>query len=139
MDLAREYLHSRRGYRLGTWCCWLRIYEGATGDAPVVVCSEPSEVGSSGMTEVSPYLAAEVLEEYFVENLPDLPRPMLWIEHRPGRGRSPERYRLLTFPSYIPQYEGAGFIRRVTLGTPRREKLSAAEVAALTGESASGI
>ena len=133
MDLAREYLHSRRGYRFGTSCCWLRIYEGAPGDAPVVVCSEPSEVGSSGLAEISPYLAAEVLEEHFAGSLPDLPCPMLWIEHRPGRRHVPDRYRLLTFPSYVPQCEGAGFIRRVTLGSPSREDLSAAEVAALTG------
>lgn len=137
MDLAREYLHNRRGYRFGTWCCWVRIYEGSPGDAPVVVCSEPLEVGGSLMSGTSEYLAAEVVEEHFAGRLPDLPRPMIWIEHHPGRRRqSSDDYRLLTFPSYTPKCEGAGFVRRVTLGSPRREKLSAAEVAALTGESA---
>jgi hypothetical protein len=67
--------------------------------------------------------------------LPDLPRPLLWIEHRPPRRRrGPGRYTLLTFPSYSPRQVGAGFVRRVTLGPSRREDLTPDEVAILTGE-----
>jgi hypothetical protein len=65
--------------------------------------------------------------------LPDLPRPLLWIEHRPARRRRGlGRYALLTFPSYRPRHVGAGFVRRVTLGAPTREPLSPEETVILT-------
>jgi hypothetical protein len=79
-------------------------------------------------------LAAEVIRDRFASGLPDLPRPVLWIEHRPSRrGRGPGRYALLTFPTYTPRLEGAGFVRRITLGTPRREPLTLREAKILTG------
>ena len=64
--------------------------------------------------------------------LPDLPRPLLWIEHRPARRRGPGKYFLHSFPSYQPKTVGAGFVRRVTLGTSRREPLTPPEAAILT-------
>jgi hypothetical protein len=80
-------------------------------------------------------LAAEVIRDRFASGLPDLPRPVLWIEHRPSRRRrGPGRYTLLSFPTYRPRLEGAGFVRRVTLGPPRREPLTPYEVAILTGK-----
>ena len=79
-------------------------------------------------------LAAEVILEHFVDGLPDLPRPLLWIEHRPARRRGPGRYTLLSFSSYHPRPAGAGFVRRVTLGAPTREQITPLEVAILTGE-----
>lgn len=94
----------------------------------MVVCEEI--VGVSGTSE---YLAAEVIREHFPGGLPDLPRPLLWIEHRPARRRGPGRYALLTFSSYAPRPEGVGFTRRVTLGPARRESLAPYEVAVLTG------
>jgi len=130
----REYIHHRQGYRFGAGCCWVRIYEGGAGDAPVVVCEAMPEVGAFDVSEMSEYLAAEVVREYFTRGLPDLPRPLLWIEHRPARRRGSGRYTLLTFPSYIPRLVGVGFIRRVTLGAPSREPLTAGEVRSLTGE-----
>ncbi len=42
------------------------------------------------------------------------------------------KFFLHTFPSYSPKLVGAGFVRRVTLGIPRRETISPAEAAALT-------
>jgi hypothetical protein len=74
-----------------------------------------------------------VILEHFAGGLPDLPRPLLWVEHRPARRRGPGRYTLLTFPSYRSRPAGVGFVRRVTLGAPRREPLSPEEVAILTG------
>ncbi len=133
MDLKHEYIHQRPDYRFGTRCCWIRIYEGDAGDAPVVVCEEMPEIG--GVAEMSGYLAAEVVREHFSSRLPNLPRPLLWIEHRPGRKRrGPGRYYLLTFPSYRPRPEGMGFVRAMTLGNPRREPITAEEVAVLTGK-----
>lgn len=132
MDLTAEYIHQRRGYRFGTHCCWVRVYRGAAGDAPVVVCQELRD-GSALVSEMSEYLAAEVVRGHFPDGLPDLPRPLLWIEHRPARRRGPGRYRLVSFFSYTPRPAGAGFVRREKLGTPTgRETLTAREVAILT-------
>lgn len=132
MRLTQEYIHNRRGYRFGTRCCWVRIYLGESGDAPVVICEEFREEGAF-VYEVSEYLAAEVIRDHFPEGLPDLPRPLLWIEHRPARRRGPGRYRLITFGTYTPIPVGAGFVRREKLGSPlRREPLSVEEVATLT-------
>jgi hypothetical protein len=138
VNLAREYMHQRSGYRLGTGCFWVRIYQGEPGDAPVVVCSPSMEIGcADDASEASRYLAAEVIREFFVGKLPDLPRPLLWIVHRPGRRqRGPGRYYLLCFASYHPKPEGLGFVKRVSLGAPEREPLTPEEVAVLIGEEA---
>ena len=132
MNHTHEYLHHRTGYRLGGGCCWIRIYTGAEGDAPVVVCEELPRVGDGATEEVSGFLAAETIREHFSDGLPDLPRPLLWIEHRPARRRGPGKYFLHTFPSYRPRTVGAGFVRRVTLGPSRREPLNPWEVVILT-------
>ncbi|CAN5590283.1 hypothetical protein BH24ACT22_BH24ACT22_01720 [soil metagenome] len=134
MNLAAEYIHNRRGYRFGTHCCWVRVYRGEPDDAPVVVCEELRD-GDAFVYELSEYLAAEVIRQHFPGGLPDLPRPLLWIEHRPTRKRGQGRYRLVSFDSYTPVSVGAGFVRREKLGAPiHRELLTAKEVAALTKE-----
>lgn len=130
--LTREYIHNRQGYRFGTQCCWVRIYRGDSGDAPVVICEELRDSGVR-ISELSEYLAAEVIRHHFPEGLPDLPRPLLWIEHRPSRRRGPGRYRLVSFASYTPRPAGVGFVRRETLGSSvHREPLDPGEVAILT-------
>ena len=128
-----DYIHQGECYRYGVGWARIRIYPGETAaDAPVILCSELPEDRGDGMVE---RLAAEVIRDRFTDSLPDLPRPLLWIEHRPSRrGRGPGRYALLTFPTYRPRLVGAGFVRRVTLGAPRREPLTPREVAVLTGE-----
>ena len=98
----------------------------------MVICEEVPGSGAS-VSEMSSQLAAEVIRDHFAGGLPDLPRPLLWIERRPARRGRRERYFLLTFPSYTPKPEAPGFVRRVTLGPPEREPLAAEEVAALTG------
>jgi hypothetical protein len=128
-----DYIHQGGCYRYGVGWARIRIYPGeTTGDAPVILCSELPEDRGDEMVE---RLAAEVIRDRFTDSLPDLPRPLLWIEHRPSRrGRGPGRYALLTFPPYRPRLEGVGFVRRVTLGAPRREPLTPREVAVLTSE-----
>lgn len=130
MNLTHEYLRHRQGYSFGAGCCWIRIYEGEPGDAPVVVCEELPEAGSTRVSEMSSQLAAEVIAEHFAGGLPDLPRPVLWIEHHPRR-RGPGRFFLISFPCYDPRPEGIGFVRRMTLGVPTREPLTPTEVAIL--------
>jgi hypothetical protein len=134
VNLTHEFIRHRKGYAFGAGCCWIRVYEGEPGDAPVVVCEELSQVSDARVEEMSAQLAAEVIAEHFTDTLPDLPRPLLWIQHRPARRRGPGHYALLTFPSYRPHLAGAGFMRRVTLGPPRRDHLTAEEVAVLTGK-----
>ncbi|MGF1471197.1 MAG: hypothetical protein ACFB50_05555 [Rubrobacteraceae bacterium] len=132
MRLTQEYIHNRRGYRFGTYCCWVRVYRGEPGDAPVVICEELRD-GGVLVSEISEYVAADVIRAHFPEGLPDLPCPLLWIEHRPSRKRGPGRYRLVSFSCYTPRPAGVGFLRREKLGSSsRREHLSAEEVAVLT-------
>ncbi len=138
MNLTHEYIRHRSGYSFGAGCCWIRIYEGEPGDAPVVVCEELPEFGGANVAEMAEQLAAEVITEHFADGLPELPRPLLWIEHRPARRRGPGRYALLDFPSYSPLPRGAGFIRRVTLGAALREPLTPGEVVILTDEEVRG-
>lgn len=134
MNLTAEYIHHRLGYRFGAQCCWVRVYRGESGDAPVVVCEELRD-SRGRISEVSERLAAEVIRNHFPGGLPDLPHPMLWIEHWPSRRRGPGRYRLVSFSSYTPRPAGAGFVRREALGAPvHREPLTPEEVAVLTGD-----
>ncbi len=127
-----DYIHQGGCYRYGVGWARIRIYTSDTqGDAPVVLCSELPENAGDGMVE---RLAAEVVRDRFAGGLPDLPRPLLWIEHVPPRRKGIGKYFLLTFPAYEPRAEGAGFVRRVTLGPPTRERLTPREVEALTGE-----
>lgn len=135
MEPLHDYVHQGRGYRRGVGWCRVRIYAAPTpGDAPVVLCTDL--FGGEG-ADVAPFLAAEVVRERFAGGLPELVRPVLWIEHHPPRRRGPGRYFLLTFPGYEPRSAAAGFVRRLTLGDPVREPLTPAEVALLTGEDAS--
>jgi hypothetical protein len=70
VKLAREYMHHRSDYRFGSSCYWVRIYEGEPGDAPVVLCSPSTEIGSTDAdTEASRCLAAEVVREFFADGL----------------------------------------------------------------------
>ena len=133
MEPLYDYIHQGGCYRYGVGWCRIQIYLGeSAGDAPVVLCSELPQDRSDEMVE---RLAAEVIRDRFSSGIPDLPRPVLWIEHRTSRrGRGSGRYTLLTFPTYRPRLVGAGFVRRVTLGSPWREPLSPREVAILTGE-----
>ncbi len=134
MNLTAEYIHHRLGYRFGAQCYWVRVYLGENGDAPVVVCEELRDSGVC-ISDVSEYLAAEVIRDHFSDGLPDLPHPLLWIEHRPSRRRGLGRYRLVSFSSYTPRPTGAGFVRREKLGAPvHREPLDPKEVAVLTGD-----
>ena len=127
-----DYIHQGAGYRYGVGWARIRIYAGeSSSDAPVVLCSELPENAGDGMVE---RLAAEVVRDRFGDGLPDLPRPLLWIEHVPPRRKGTGKYFLLTFPTYHPRSEGAGFVRRFTLGSPSRERLTPREVEALTGE-----
>lgn len=132
MALTHEYIRHRSGYSFGAGAAWIRIYRTRSNDAPVVVCEEVPGVESESADEMASELAAEVVDEHFSDGLPDLPVPMLWIEYRPPRRHGPGKYSLLTFPSYTPRLAAAGFTRRLTLGPPKRTRLTPREAASLT-------
>lgn len=135
MGLTREYLHHLSGYGLGACCYWISVYDGEPGDAPVVVCSaleSASRRKTAEPEEASRYLAAEVIEHGLSRGLPNLPRPLLWIERR--RDAPGDRYYLLDFPGYRPLPTRPGFVRAPALESPARMRLTADEVATLTGE-----
>ena len=48
------------------------------------------------------YLAAQVIRNHFPGGLPDLPRPLLWIEQRLTFEGDPQEYSLVSFPFYRP-------------------------------------
>jgi hypothetical protein len=132
MNLLQEYIHHSRGYRFGSRCCWIRLYASEPSSVPVVVCEEIPEIGVN-IREAAEYMAAEVIAEHFPDGLSNLPRPILWIEHRPSRRRSgPGQYFLLDFPSYHPRPAAVGFVRPLTLGHPKRVELDIKEVLSLT-------
>ncbi|MGH3088047.1 MAG: hypothetical protein ACRDSJ_12100 [Rubrobacteraceae bacterium] len=131
MPLTHEYIRHRAGYSFGSGAAWIRIYRARPSDAPVVVCEEVSGIGGASVDEMSSQLAAEVVKEHFPNGLPNLPVPLLWIEHRPPRRRGSGKYFLLTFQSYEPRPVAAGFTRRISLGPPKREPLTPGEAASL--------
>jgi hypothetical protein len=133
--LIQDYVHRLNGFRCGGGVCRVRIYRGeGPEDAPVVICSElPGKPGeeAANIRLWAEYLAGEVIRDHFPAGLPNLPRPLLWIEQRLTFEGDPQEYSLVSFPFYRPRPAGLGFDRRVTLGTPRREPISAEDVARL--------
>lgn len=100
----------------------------------MVICSElPAEPGAqaANITLMAGYLAAQVIREHFPSGLPDLPRPLLWIEQRFTFEGDPQEYSLISFPFYRPRPTSPGSGERATLGTSRREPIGAKEVASL--------
>ncbi|TCJ19935.1 hypothetical protein E0L93_03005 [Rubrobacter taiwanensis] len=133
--LARDYICRMEGFRCGGGVCRIRIYRGERlGDAPVVICSELAGEEVANISLLAEYIAGEVICEHFPGGLPDLPRPLIWIEQHFTFEGDPREYSLVSFPFYRPRPDGLGFDRRMVLGTPRRETITAAEVAALVGE-----
>ena len=63
--------------------------------------------------------------------LPDLARPLLWIEQRLIFEGDPQEYSLASFPFYRPGAAGLDLDGHVVLGTPRREQNGAEDVAHL--------
>jgi hypothetical protein len=91
-----DYIHQGAGYRYGVGWARIRIYAGeSTSDAPVVLCSELPENAGEGMVE---RLAAEVVRDRFGDGLPELPRPLLWIEHVPPRRKGARQI----LPAHLP-------------------------------------
>jgi len=133
--LTHDYGHRLNGFRCGGGVCRIRIYRGeGPGDAPVVICSELPDGPDEEAANIrlwAEYLAGEVIRGCFPAGLPNLPRPLLWIEQYLTFEGDPQEYSLVSFPFYRPRPAGLGFDGHVVLGTPRREPIGAEDVVRL--------
>lgn len=123
------------GFRLGGGVCRIRIYRGhEPGDAPVVICSElPDDPGepAANIRLLAEHIAGEVVRRHFPEGLPNLPRPLIWIEQYLTFEGDPLEFVLVDFASWRPRPAGLGTDGHFALGTARREKISGNEVRGL--------
>jgi hypothetical protein len=133
--LTHDYVHRLNGFRCGGGVCRIRIYRGeGSGDAPVVICSELPDGPDEEAANIrlwTQYLAAEVIRDCFPRGLPNLPRPLLWIEQYLTFEGDPQEYSLVSFPFYRPRPAGLGLDDHVVLGAPRREPIGAEDVTRL--------
>ena len=131
MNLTYEYIRHRRGYSFAAGCCWIRIYEGEAATPPW--SSARSCRGRwAGVAEMAEQLAAEVILEHFTGGLPELPRPLLWVEHRPARRRGPP-LRAPHLPLLSSEANGPGLRAARHSGRPAPRSTFPEEVAILTG------
>jgi hypothetical protein len=120
------------GFRLGGGSCRIRIYRGdGPGDAPVVICSEmPDKPGepAANIRLLAEHIAGEVVRRHFPEGLPNLPRPLIWIERYLTFEGDPLEFALVDFAFWRPRPAGLGTDGRVALGTARRESITGEDV-----------
>jgi len=130
MHLAADYIRpTPRGGR-----CRIRIYlPEEERDAPVVVCTAPSDNLGMSITNAAEQLAAEVICSH------QLRTPLVWIEHYEegarGTPKDPHTFDLVIFSSYEiterAPYLGEG---RLSIGRPTWKALDRASVETLIGE-----
>ena len=120
------------GFRLGGGLCRIRIYRGdEPGDAPVVICSElPDKSGepAANIRLLAEQIAGEVVRRYFPRGLPNLPRPLIWIERYLTFEGDPLEFALVDFAFWCPRPAGLGTDGRVALGSARREPITGEDV-----------
>jgi hypothetical protein len=96
----------------------------------VVICSQLPENKNTSVTNMTEYLAAEVIEEH------GLATPLIWIEHYPEhRGRLGE-YSLVTVSSWERREVRLGGVWRCRVGSPSCSPLHPLEVQAALREEA---
>jgi hypothetical protein len=119
-------------FRLGGGLCRIRIYRGdEPSDAPVVICSElPDRPGepAANMRLLAEHIAGEVVSRHFPGGLPNLPRPLIWIERYLTFEGDPLEFALVDFAFWCPRPAGLGTDGRVALGTARREPITDEDV-----------
>ena len=126
MKKTHDYVHFYRGYWSEGGRCRIRIYR-EEGRPPVVVCSQLADNGNTSVTNMTEYLAAEVIEEH------GLPTPLVWIEHYPEHEGEVGEWSLVTFSSWKMEEVRLGEARRRRVGSPRWSHLSAQEARDLAG------
>jgi hypothetical protein len=110
--------------------CRIRIYlPEEEQDAPVVICSELPNNGSTSVTYATEQLAAEVIRSH------GLPTPLVCIEHWPKEAtEGNETFELVVFSSYEVT-ERAPYLgeTRAWIGDATWERLDRPTVEALVG------
>jgi hypothetical protein len=127
------------GFRLGGGWCRIRIYRGdEPGDAPVVICSQlldkPGEPAAN-IRLLAEHIAGEVVRLHFPGGLPNLPRPLIWIERYLTFEGDPFNFALVDFAFWRPRPAGLGTDGRVALGTARRQPVAGEDVRRLVARS----
>jgi hypothetical protein len=120
------------GFRLGGGLCRIRVYRGdEPNDAAVVICSElPDNPGeqAANVRLLAEHIAGEVVRRHFPGGLPNLPRPLIWIERYLTFEGDPLEFALVDFAFWHPRPAGLGINGRVALGTARREPITGEDV-----------
>ena len=120
------------GFRLGGGLCRIRIYRGdEPGDAPVVICSElPDKSGepAANIRLLAEQIAGEVVRRHFPRGLPNLPRPLIWIERYLTFEGDPFEFALVDFAFWRPRPVGVETDGRVALGSACRESITGEDV-----------
>ena len=125
-----------RGYHADGAVCRVRVFEPA-GRPPVIMVTELPENPNTSVTNMAEFLAAELLERLFPARV-GLPKPVVWIEHYPPRGRSGDDFDRVDFDDWLPRNERFNNGWRRRLGDPDWRRLTPDDVVALIGASEGG-
>ena len=134
-QLVHDDLFTYAGYWSQDGVCRIRIYT-APDEVPVVVATELDDNRGTSITNMSEFLAADVIARHFPERF-EAEDPVIWLEHYP---RTPAEQRQglpdfsrAEFSSFTPRVERLGGIIRIRIGQPTWRHLDEAEVEALIG------
>ena len=133
-QLVQRALHLRR--LLETGCvCRIRIFV-APDQVPVVVATELDDNRGTSVTNMTEYLAAEIIARHFPEQF-EAEEHLIWLEEYPRtpeqRSRGMPAFSQAEFSSYTPRVEYLGTIKRIHIGQPTWHHLEETEVEALIG------
>ncbi len=131
MKKTHDYVHYYRGYWSDGGKCRIRIYR-EYGQVPMVICSQLPDNDNTSVTNMSEYVAAEVIEEH------TLPTPLIWIEHYPEHRGQLGEYSLVRFSHWQPEEVCLGGVWRYKVGSPQWTPLGSEEARELTNGSNDG-
>jgi hypothetical protein len=124
---THDYVHRYRGFWTDGGVCRVRVYQ-APDRTPVVVCTELPENENTSVTNLAPYLAAELIAKHFPARF-EHPEPVVWVEHYAGHAG----FARVSFATWTPRRAVERGVARVKLGNPSWSSLSADELATLIG------
>ena len=107
-------------------CAWKgSVWE--VGRAGSELPDKPGEQAAN-IRLLAEHIAGEVVHRHFPGGLPNLPRPLIWIERYLTFEGDPLEFALVGFAFWRPRPAGLGTDGRVALGTARREPISGEDV-----------
>ncbi len=104
--------------------CRIRIYQ-EEGHDPVIICSQLPDNVNTSVTNMTEYLAAEVIEEH------GLATPLTWIEHYPQHREKSGEYSLVRLSCSERREVCLGGVWRYRVGSPKWSSLRLEEVGML--------